>query len=121
MGCEFGVEAEWNHEAELDWASLAALEKSQLSEFVARLNAIYRGYPALHLSDCRDDGFSWTIGDDSANSVFAFLRTASGTPPVLAVANFTPVPRDNYRIGVPAGGTWTSILDSDALDFGAVA
>ena len=118
MGSEFGVEAEWNHEAELDWAQLGAPEKGQIKHFVARLNAAYREHPALHRGDCADDGFRWTIGDDATNSVFAFMRLAAGTPPVLVVANFTPEPRTEYRIGVPQAGDWTPILESDAPEFG---
>ena len=118
MGCEFGVVGEWNHESELDWPSLADPNKAQLKDFVGCLNDVYRSHPALYRGDCADDGFAWIIGDDRSNSVYAFLRTASGAPPILAVANFTPVLYEYYRIGVPLAGTWTSLLDSDAVEFG---
>ena len=90
---------------------------------VAALNRLYRDQPALHVGDCGDDGFEWIIGDDSTNSVYAFLRTAPDrspvlVPPVLVVANFTPVPRPGYRIGVPVAGEWRPVHESDDARFG---
>lgn len=118
MGSEFGVVQEWNHESELDWASLADPVKAQLKDFVAALNRLYRSHPALHRGDCRDDGFAWIIGDDASNSVYAFLRSAPDALPALVVANFTPVPQHNYRVGVPLAGSWSAVLDSDAVTYG---
>ena len=118
MGSEFGVAGEWNHESELDWASLADPDKAQLKDYVAALNRLYRLHPALYRDDCRDTGFAWIIGDDDSNSVYAYLRSAPGAQPALVVANFTPVPHEHYRIGVPAAGFWTPLLESDAVEFG---
>ena len=118
MGCEFGVAGEWNHESELDWASLADPDKAQLKDYVAALNRLYRLQPALYRDDCRDTGFAWIIGDDASNSVYAFLRSAPDAQPALVVANFTPVPQHRYRVGVPLAGSWTSVLDSDAVEYG---
>lgn len=118
MGSEFGVVGEWNHEAGLDWASLADPAKAQLKDFVAALNRLYRSHPALYRGDCRDDGLSWIIGDDASNSVYAFLRGAPNAQPALVVANFTPEPKHNYRVGVPLAGCWSAALDSDALHYG---
>ena len=113
MGGEFGQPGEWQHEAELDWRLLAESAHRGLAAYVARLNGLYREQPALHAGDCTDDGFAWIVGDDSANSVYVFLRSAPDAPPVLVVANFTPVPRPGYRVGVPVAGTWEPLLESD--------
>ena len=118
MGAEFAVEGEWDHETELDWASLADPAKAQMKDYVADLNRLYRSHPALYRSDCRDDGFAWIIGDDASNSVYAFLRGTPNAQPALVVANFTPVPKQNYRVGVPLVGTWSAVLDSDASSYG---
>ncbi len=118
MGSEFGVAGEWNHESELDWASLVDPDKAQLKDYVAALNRLYCLQPALYRGDCRDDGFAWIIGDDDSNSVYAFLRSAPDAQPALVVANFTHVPQHNYRVGVPLAGSWTSVLDSDAVEYG---
>lgn len=83
----------------------------------------------MHVGDCIDVGFTWIIGDDDANSVFAFLRhpassveggddEGAGSQPVLVTANMTPTPRHDYRIGVPVAGTWKPLLESDHTDFG---
>ena len=118
MGDEFAVPGEWDHEAELDWALLGRDPHREVADFVTALNRVYRDEPALHVGDCRDDGFRWVVGDDDTNSVYAFLRTAADTTPVLVVANFTPVPRTHYRIGVPMAGTWRPLLESDDRRFG---
>jgi 1,4-alpha-glucan branching enzyme len=118
MGDEFAQPGEWNHEAELDWSRLGTPAHRQIADLVTALNRLYRDHPALHAGDCRDDGFQWIIGDDDANSVYAFLREAPDVAPVLVVANFTPVPRTGYRIGVPVAGAWRPLLESDDSRFG---
>ena len=71
----------------------------------------------MHARDCEPDGFEWLIVDDDANSVFAWLRKAGdGQPPVVVVANFTPVPRDDYRLPLPKAGRWRERLNTDADD-----
>jgi 1,4-alpha-glucan branching enzyme len=85
---------------------------------VSDLNALLRAQPALHSKDTSPDGFRWVVGDDRANSVFAWLRLADAAPPVLMVANLTPVPRLNYRIGVPWAGWWRESLNTDATSYG---
>jgi 1,4-alpha-glucan branching enzyme len=82
------------------------------------LNRFYAAEPGLHAEDDRPSGFRWVIGDDRAQSVFAFLRLAEGAAPVLVVSNFTPVPRLGYRVGVPWGGLWRECINSDAADYG---
>ena len=118
MGGEFGQPGEWNHEAELDWSLLGNPAHRQIADLVASLNQLYRDQPALHLGDCRDEGFRWIIGDDDANSVYAFLREAPDASPILVVANFTPVPRTGYLVGVPVAGEWCPLLESDDPRFG---
>src|SRR3546814_17743467 len=78
------------------------------------LNRLYREEPALHDQDDAPQGFQWLIGDDAVNSVYAWLRWSKEGRPVLVVANFTPVPRAAYRVGVPFAGRWVELLNSDA-------
>src|SRR5882672_9863102 len=94
MGCEIGQEREWNHDAEIDWPLLGDPMHAGVQRLVGDLNRLYAGEPSLHVRDARADGFRWLVGDDRANSVFAFLRMADeGSAPVLVVCNMTPVPR----------------------------
>ncbi|AKJ27494.1 1,4-alpha-glucan branching protein GlgB [Caldimonas brevitalea] len=119
MGGEFGQRREWAHEGELDWALAQAGEHAGVQAFVKQLNRVYRTEPALYQVDFTQEGFEWIVGGDAENSVFAFLRKpAEGGPPVLVVANLTPLPRTNYVVGVPATGLWREILNSDAQEFG---
>ncbi len=118
MGGEFGMEEEWNHEQELSWAQASQEGHSGVLRFVTDLNRILRATPALHELDSDPAGFRWVIGDDAASSVYAFLRMSAGGDPVLFVANFTPVVRSGYRIGVPTPGVWNEALNSDDLQYG---
>ena len=114
MGCEFGQWREWNHDQQLDWYLLQYPEHRGVQKLVSDLNQLYREEPALHEQDDVPQGFQWLIGDDATNSVFAWLRWSKAGKPVLVVANFTPVPREAYRVGVPEAGTWHEIINSDA-------
>jgi 1,4-alpha-glucan branching enzyme len=114
MGCEFGQWREWNHDHQLDWYLTEYSEHKGVQTLVADLNRLYRSEPALYEQDCKPQGFQWLIGDDSANSVYAWLRWSKEGQPLLVVANFTPVPREGYRIGVPFGEHWDEVLNSDA-------
>ncbi|MBT2339360.1 MULTISPECIES: 1,4-alpha-glucan branching protein GlgB [Pseudomonas] len=114
MGCEFGQWREWNHDQQLDWYLLQYAEHRGVQRLVSDLNRLYREEPALHDQDDAPQGFQWLIGDDAANSVYAWLRWSKEGRPVLVVANFTPVPREAYRIGVPFAGRWVELLNSDA-------
>jgi 1,4-alpha-glucan branching enzyme len=119
MGGEIGQEREWNHDAELDWDLLADPAHAGVQRLVGDLNRVYAAEPALHRRDARADGFSWVVGDDRANSVFAFLRHGDdGDASVLVVANLTPVPHEGYRVGVPRAGRWREVLNSDAVIYG---
>ncbi|MDZ5602448.1 1,4-alpha-glucan branching protein GlgB [Pseudomonas sp. RP23018S] len=114
MGCEFGQWREWNHDHQLDWYLLQYSEHQGVQDLVSDLNRLYRDVPALHDQDCKPAGFQWLIGDDAQNSVYAWLRWSKDGEPVLVVANFTPVPREAYRVGVPFGEQWQEMLNSDA-------
>lgn len=118
MGCEFGQWREWNHDNELDWYLLNYSEHQGVLQLVRDLNRLYRQQPALHQLDCEPAGFHWLIGDDASNSVYAWLRADAQGQSLLVVANFTPVPRQDYRIGVPLAGRWSELLNSDAQDYG---
>jgi len=119
MGCEFGQWTEWNHDGELDWALLGHKYHDGLRRFVGDLNHLYRKKSALYEVDFTPEGFFWIQCDDSENSVFAYCRkNKAEDETLLVVANFTPVPRQNYRLGVPAPGFYTEILNSDAAIYG---
>ncbi|MBJ2283588.1 1,4-alpha-glucan branching protein GlgB [Pseudomonas sp. MF6755] len=114
MGCEFGQWREWNHDQQLDWYLLQYPEHRGVQKLVGDLNRLYREETALHEQDDAPQGFQWLIGDDAINSVYAWLRWSKDGQPVLVVANFTPVPREGYAVGVPFGGRWSEVINSDA-------
>jgi 1,4-alpha-glucan branching enzyme len=114
MGGEFAQEREWNHDRELDWPSLDDPPHAGVQRVVRDLNQLYVSEPALHQRDCDGRGFMWTVGDDLSNSVYAFVRTAENGPSILVISNMTPVPRHDYRIGVPHAGVWREIFNSDS-------
>jgi 1,4-alpha-glucan branching enzyme len=118
MGGEFGVNEEWNHETELDWNLLVFDEHQGIQRWVADLNAMLTSQPALYELDNDPAGFRWVIGDDAANSVYAYLRLSADGSPLLFVANFTPVVREDYRVGVPVAGEWMELANSDDLRYG---
>lgn len=119
MGGEFGQASEWHHEAGLEWHLLQHSLHSGISQWVTDLNRLYRHEPALHELDCAPAGFEWIAADDWEASVISFLRKApSGRGTYLLVYNFTPTPRYGYRIGVPSGGTWTEMANSDSEYYG---
>lgn len=119
MGCEFGQEEEWNVDAPFPWPADDDVRRRGTMQLVRDLNAVYRGHPALHRLDHQAEGFGWVIADDQANAVFAFTRSAGdGRPPLLVIANMTPVPRHDYRVGVAAAGLWAERLNSDAEIYG---
>jgi 1,4-alpha-glucan branching enzyme len=119
MGSEFGQWNEWNHETSLDWHLLESVEHRGLQRWVRDLNTFLRGEPALHERDFEPEGFQWIDCNDHASSVFSFLRwDVARQRPLVCAFNFTPVPRPNYRLGVPAGGTWIEVMNSDAELYG---
>jgi 1,4-alpha-glucan branching enzyme len=119
MGGEFGQRREWQHDESLEWHVLEYPLHSGVQRWVRDLNRFYRSTPALYRRDFSSEGFEWIDCNDRDASVIAFLR--KGDRPedlVVVVCNFTPVPRDNYRLGVPRGGVWRERLNSDARDYG---
>ena len=119
MGGEFGQRAEWNHDSSLDWDLLEEAPHAGLRRWFRDLAAFYRAEPSLWRHDFDGRGFEWIDASDAGNSVVAFLRKgADEHERVAVVCNFTPVPRHEYRIGVPTGGTWVECLNSDAEFYG---
>ena len=119
MGGEFGQWNEWDHNQSLDWHLLNDASHSGLQRFVRDLNTLYRGEAALHQFDGDGAGFEWVDCNDAAQSVLSFLRKGPAEADVvLVVCNFTPVPRRDYRVGVPFAGRWGERLNSDARLYG---
>ena len=119
MGDEFGQWSEWNHDASLDWHLLKDPLHNGLKRWVRDLNTLYRGTRLLHEMDFNPAGFEWVDCKDSQRSIISFLRRGQDpNEQLLFVCNFTPVVRQNYRIGVPCEGFWKEILNSDAPLYG---
>jgi 1,4-alpha-glucan branching enzyme len=115
MGGEIAQVREWNHDTSLDWGLLENPLHAGVQKVLRDLNALYRNTPALHRRDCDHTGFRWVVLHDVEQSVFAYLRLGNDDdPPALVVCNFTPVPRHGYRLGVPRGGRWREVLNTDA-------
>jgi 1,4-alpha-glucan branching enzyme len=115
MGCEFGQWAEWNHDASLDWNLLDWASHRGVQKLVDDLNRLYRNEPALYEGDCESFGHEWIDANDSIQSATIFLRRGRDPAEAMLVAmNYTPVPRHNYRVGLPFGGVWREVLNSDA-------
>ena len=119
MGDEFGQWQEWKHEESLEWHLLQYVPHAGLQRWVADLNQLYRSEPALHQLDCDPAGFEWIDCLDAESSIISLIRKGKSTGDlVLAVCNFTPVPRSNYLVGAPRGGFWRELLNSDAAQYG---
>src|SRR5262249_17844138 len=130
MGGEFGQRGEWQHDASLDWHTVDYLPQAGLQQWVRDLNRAYRNEPALHELACNPAGFEWIDASDADNSTLCWLRkpaaplplgggegNVKGTDCIAIICNFTPVPRSQFRVGVPFGGFWKEILNSDAQDY----
>ncbi|WP_433908986.1 1,4-alpha-glucan branching protein GlgB [Sphingomonas yabuuchiae] len=117
MGQEFAQREEWSEDRPLDWHLRCSHAHEGVRSLVRDLNHLYRDTPALHARDCEREGFEWLVADDSAHSVFAWLRKAPGEPPVAVIANMTPVARAPYRLPLPQDGRWTEVLNSDATQY----
>jgi 1,4-alpha-glucan branching enzyme len=115
MGAEVGQWDEWAHERSVDW-HLGQFERhAGIGRLLGDLNRIYRTEPAMHELDCEPGGFAWLNGDDTEHSTLAFLRRGKDPEDVvLVVLNHTPVPRHNYRVGVPLGGRWRELVNTDS-------
>ena len=119
MGQEFAQEREWDFRAELDWSLLGDPAHRGVQGLVRDCNRLYRSERALHELDCDSAGFEWLVVDDAEHSVFAWVRKGGESArPVAMVANFTPEIRRSYRVGLPRGGRWREILNTDAAVYG---
>jgi 1,4-alpha-glucan branching enzyme len=119
MGGEFGQYHEWAHDSSLDWHLLGNPLNRGTQSWVEQLNRTYRSEPGLHELEHELGGFEWIDCNDSATSTISLLRKGrSPKDSVVAVFNFTPVPRPGYQVGVPSGGYWRELLNSDAKEYG---
>ena len=118
MGSEFGQESEWSEARSLDWWLLDTPDHRGLFNLVRDLNHTYRDRAALHSRDFGPDGFSWIDANDTAHNVFSFLRWGNDGSVVACVANFSGVPHHDYRVGLPRGGTWRELLNTDSTSYG---
>jgi 1,4-alpha-glucan branching enzyme len=119
MGAEIGQWAEWNHDTSLEWHLLEYPPHQGLRRFVEDLNRMYQDQPALYQRDFEWNGFEWIDCNDAISSTLSMIRLGDSPEDTLIAAfNFTPVPRENYRLGAPEGGYWAEIFNSDAEIYG---
>ena len=109
----------WQHDGSPEWHFLQYQRHAEVRAWVKALNELYRREPALHELDCEPAGFEWIDANDALQSAISFLRRGSSTDDImLVVANFTPTTYSAYRVGVPRGGFWKELLNSDAEEYG---
>ncbi len=119
MGAELGQWQEWDHDGSPDWHFLEHQRHAEVKKWVQALNRLYRNEPALYELDCDPAGFEWIDANDALQSVISFIRKGKSTDDILLlICNFTPMPYFNYRVGVPRGGFWKELLNSDAKEYG---
>jgi 1,4-alpha-glucan branching enzyme len=118
MGAEVGQEREWSHERSVDWHLLADPDHAAIGELLSELNRVLRSEPSLYARDAESDGFSWIDASDVDSNVLSFMRLSAGGRPVVCVANLSPVVREGYRVGLPRGGRWIELLNTDDRRFG---
>jgi 1,4-alpha-glucan branching enzyme len=118
MGDELAQRREWDHEGSIDWHLLADPAHEGILRWVSDLNRLFREQGALHERDTESIGFSWTHPNEGDTSLVSFLRMSADGTPLVVVCNFTPVPRPNVLVGIPRGGFWRELLNSDAEHYG---
>jgi 1,4-alpha-glucan branching enzyme len=119
MGAEFGQRAEWNHDRALEWELLQYEPHRGLQRFVRDLNRIYAAEPALYELDYDPEGFQWIDFRDKDATVVSFMRRGKDSRgQMVFVFNFTPVPRESYRVGAPLPGRYRLMINSDAAVYG---
>jgi 1,4-alpha-glucan branching enzyme len=119
MGGELAQDAEWNHDASLDWHLLQWGEHAGVQSLVRDLNRIYRDEPALYEVDFEPHGFRWLDANDVERNIIAFVRLgADGERALACICNLSPVPREHYRVGLPHGGRWREALNTDSEHYG---
>ena len=117
MGAELAQDSEWNFRQALPWHLLDHAQHHGIQRLVCDLNRLYRDHPALHRHDFEAEGFQWLDCDDAEHSVLCYLRKCDEEFVVVAL-NFTPMPREHYRVGVPRGGGYRELLNSDSSYYG---
>jgi 1,4-alpha-glucan branching enzyme len=117
MGTELGQSSEWNYDRTLDWANAQLPHARSLQAYLAALTQLYRENPVFWRSDAFPEGFEWIDFSDRQNAVVSYIRR-DGPDFAIVVLNFTPLPHDDYRIGVPLDGTYVTLLSSDEARFG---
>lgn len=119
MGGEIAQRPEWNYKSQLEWFVLQHDLHAGVQKAVRDLNSLYRAESALHEMDADPEGFEWVDANDSAQSTLSFIRRANSNGDIiLCMFNFTPIPRENYRVGAPRAGHWQEIFNSDASFYG---
>jgi 1,4-alpha-glucan branching enzyme len=119
MGAELAQWREWDHDGGPDWHFLDYQRHAEVQKWVKALNQIYRAEPTLYELDCHPTGFEWIDASDALQSVISFMRRGKSTDDILLViCNFTPTPHSKYRLGVPRGGFWKELLNSDSAEYG---
>ena len=119
MGGEIAQWTEWNHNVQLDWPLIGQPLHDGVRQLIRDLNKVYRSEPALHQCDMSGEGFRWISADDWQNSVYSYVRQSRDASDYLVVVlNLTPVPRHDYKIGVPAAGFYAEVLNTDAAVYG---
>ena len=118
MGYEFGQFIEWDYKKELDWMLLSYENHAKLKDFVKELNHFYKATPQLWQVDDSWEGFKWISADDYTQNVFSYIRFDEKGDPVVCLVNFSPVTREDYRIGVPRARSYTEVFSSDEKRFG---
>ena len=114
MGQEFAQVSEWAESRSLDWGLLDTPEHGGIARLIADLNGLYGQTSALWSRDTTPDGFSWIDANDAAGNVYSFLRFGEDGSTLACVANFSSVPHEDYRLGLPAAGRWSEVLNTDA-------
>ena len=119
MGNEFGQDREWDYNGALSWHLLNDPMHRGVQSAVRDLNRLYRDLPAMHEQDYSPEGFEWIDPNDADESVFSFIRYGKNREDMaIVVSNFTPVPRENFRLGVPKAGRYLEVFNSDAELYG---
>jgi len=119
MGQEFAQEAEWNESRGLDWWHLDNPMHSGVADLVARMNTIYKASPALWADDFSHEGFEWIEAGDGDHNTIVFLRkTPDFSERMVCIVNFAGIPHEGYRVGLPHGGAWLEVLNTDAIEYG---
>ena len=118
MGCEFGQVNEWNHDQSLDWHLTDDEWHQGIQRLIKDLNQVYKDYSQLHQLDCSSDGFEWIDGGNTEQSIISYCRYGyDKEKPLVVICNFTPNTHEDFQLGMPVGGQWREIINSDAQQY----